>query len=412
MRVGISRREWLRLASSTAAGLALTHQPALAATADQQRASLTQPGIEPNTIKRRGTGLRGYDPQRVSPGYTLFSPLQGGGMVVLIDLEGAVTHTWNMPYPPGLYGYLTDKGTLFYNGKIPNDTFMGKLAFQGGVALEVDWNGEALWEVRQPDHHHDGRLLRNGNVLLSCATALPADVADQVKGGISGTEDNGTIYADYIVEMTTGGEKVWEWHVWDHLDTASHPITQPSDTRAEWAHGNTVIELPDGNILLSMRDISTIVRINRQTDEIDWELGPPPLSGAHAVNPLANGNLLIFDNGPYRVDQTTVTSAETPFSQVLEVDPTTNAVVWKYQEGANFFSALISNAQRLPNGNTLVNEGQFGRIFEVTRDGDVVWEYVNPYFGPNTAQPKAQTNNVFRAYRYTADEIARARAAS
>jgi hypothetical protein len=36
-----------------------------------------------------------------------------------------VTHTWKMPYPPGLYGYLTDKGTLFYDGKIPNDTFIG-----------------------------------------------------------------------------------------------------------------------------------------------------------------------------------------------------------------------------------------------------------------------------------------------
>ena len=265
-----------------------------------------------------------------------------------------------------------------------------------------------------PEHHHDGRLLRNGNVLLLCAMALPADVAAQVKGGISGTEDNGTIYGDYIVEMTMRGEKIWEWRVWDHLDTASHPITLPSDTRAEWTHGNAVVELPDGDILLSMRDISTIVRINRQTDEIDWEFGPPPLSGAHAVNPLANGNLLIFDNGPYRVDQATVAPTAALFSRVIEVDPTTNTIVWKYQEPAspNFFSALISNAQRLPNGNTLVNEGQFGRIFEVSPDGDVVWEYVNPYFGPSTAPPKAQTNYVFRAYRYTADEIARARTAS
>jgi hypothetical protein len=49
-----------------------------------------------------------------------------------------------------------------------------------------------------------------------------------------------------------------------------------------------------------------------------------------------------------------------------------------------------------------------GRFFEVTTDGEVVWEYVNPYFaGPE----KTQTNQVFRVYRYAAEEIARAQKA-
>ena len=63
--------------------------------------------------------------------------------------------------------------------------------------------------------------------------------------------------------------------------------------------------------------------------------------------------------------------------------------------------------QRLPNGNTLICEGDFGRLFEVTAGGELVWEYVNPYFG---RLPKAKNNRVFRAYRYSAEEIARARA--
>jgi hypothetical protein len=65
----------------------------------------------------------------------------------------------------------------------------------------------------------------------------------------------------------------------------------------------------------------------------------------------------------------------------------------------------------LPNGNTLINEGQFGRFFEVTPAGEVVWEYVNPYFGPANVAPGKQMNNVFRIYRYTEDEVARARKA-
>ena len=33
------------------------------------------------------------------------------------------------------------------------------------------------------------------------------------------------------------------------------------------------------------------------------------------------------------------------------------------------------------NGNTFINEGARGRFFEVTPDGKIVWEYLNPYHG-------------------------------
>jgi hypothetical protein len=63
--------------------------------------------IDQNPIRRRGTGLRGLDPSRASPGFTLFAPANRDGTVYLIDLKGGIVHTWRMPYPPGQYGYLT-----------------------------------------------------------------------------------------------------------------------------------------------------------------------------------------------------------------------------------------------------------------------------------------------------------------
>ena len=76
--------------------------------------------VEQNTTRRRGVGLRALNPERASPGFTLFAPLiWGDGKVYLIDLDGKVVHTWSMPYPPGLSGYLTERGTLFYNGRRP-----------------------------------------------------------------------------------------------------------------------------------------------------------------------------------------------------------------------------------------------------------------------------------------------------
>lgn len=53
------------------------------------------------------------------------------------------------------------------------------------------------------------------------------------------------------------------------------------------------------------------------------------------------------------------------------------------------------SAQRLVNGNTLITEGADGRLFEVTTAGDIVWEYVSPYF----TQGANRTNRVYRAYR-------------
>ncbi|MCH7626213.1 MAG: aryl sulfotransferase, partial [Chloroflexi bacterium] len=80
-------------------------------------------------------------------------------------------------------------------------------------------------------------------------------------------------------------------------------------------------------------------------------------------------------------------------------------IVWEYHDSPpfNFFSPYISGARRLPNGNTLITEGNFGRIFQVTPEGEVVWEYISPYFD---ARPDGMvTNAVFRSTFYMAEEL-------
>ena len=269
--------------------------------------------------------------------------------------------------------------------------------------MEADWHGRVLWEVQHPDHHHDGILLRNGNVLLLCLVQLPRELVPKIKGGMPGTEHHGTMYGDRLVEMTTDGRIVWEYRTWEHLDPETDRITAIQEPRDAWTNGNGLAELPNGDIVVSFRTISTVIIIDRKTGKIIWKLGAPPLCGQHAPTPLTNSNLLIFDNGPHRLDH------PMPFSRVIEVNVATKQIFWKYQEKREyeFFSPRISNAQRLPNGNTLICEGDFGRLFEVTHEGELVWEYVNPYFGEG---PNGLNNRVFRAYRYSAEEIDKARA--
>jgi hypothetical protein len=243
--------------------------------------------------------------------------------------------------------------------------------------------------------------MRNGNVLMLCIEEVPPDLAAKVRGGLPGSEHDGVMCSDKVVEMTREGEVVWEWHAWEHLDPEVDRIT-PQDWREEWTHANTVDELPDGDILVSFRNISTIAIIERRTGNIRWRLGPEVLAQQHHPNLLPNGNILVFDNGMHR------TNAPFSFSRVLEIDPETKQIVWIYRDQPvfNFFSPYESGAQRLPNGNTLICEGAFGRLFEVTREGEVVWEYINPYFGD--AGLLGENNWVFRAFRYSPEEIEKA----
>jgi hypothetical protein len=82
---------------------------------------------------------------------------------------------------------------------------------------------------------------------------------------------------------------------------------------------------------------------------------------------------LIFGNGPHRLDH------RFPFSRVIEVNPATKKIFWKYREAllSNFYSPRNSNTQRLPNANTPINEGSFGPCFEGSPVSGVAWEYVN-----------------------------------
>jgi hypothetical protein len=60
--------------------------------------------VEQIKAKRAGVGLRACDHERVFAGYTLFAPQSGGGKVYLIDIDGNLVHSWQMPYAPGNSG--------------------------------------------------------------------------------------------------------------------------------------------------------------------------------------------------------------------------------------------------------------------------------------------------------------------
>ncbi len=344
-------------------------------------------------------GITALDEERACPGYVLYTPVFGSGEPLLIDLHGNVIHKWQMPYPPAFWGYLLPDGNLFYGGRVVDETplpFPAWEILKGGAILVADWHGNVLWEYRDPMHHHDARRTKSGGAIYLGLYAVPPDIEAQVKGGIP-LEDGNSMWADEIVEVDAEGNRIWEWRAHEHLDVETEILTF-NDPRENWTHGNTVVPLPDNRVMVSFRSISTVGIIDKATGYFEWKLGGDVLAQQHDPSMLPNGNVLIFDNGTHRRD-----SAFT-YSRVIEVDPSSNEIVWEYQDSPslNFHSNIVSGARRLPNGNTLIAEGFFGRIFQVTPEGEVVWEYINPDFSQG---PFGEGNAVFKAEHYMPGEI-------
>jgi outer membrane protein assembly factor BamB len=131
-----------------------------------------------------------------------------------------------------------------------------------------------------------------------------------------------------------------------------------------------------GQILLSMREPGMIVVLDPDTEKVVWAIRGPWVA-QHDPDLLPNGHMLLFDNrGHYD-------SEGQDKSRVIEFDPHTYKIVWEYtgDDKKPLYSAARSAQERLPNGNTLITESEGGRLIEVTPNGEIVWEYVNPVRG-------------------------------
>lgn len=340
------------------------------------------------------TGLLLNDPKHAFPGYTLFTPMYGK-QTYLLDVNGKVAHEWALPGEVGSYAHLLPGGTLL--ATIHTSGGPEHLAGKGGHFVELDKAGQIVWEYRDDFQHHDFRRLANGNTIYIAWERLSPELTATIRGGKAGTDYAEGIWGDCLREVDRAGKLVWEWRAGDNFDFTKYAL-KPDVARHEYAHPNALHPMADGNILVSLRSIDTIVVIDRKTGKIVWERHEPAWGGQHDAQELPNGNILLFANrlnlGPQRG------------SAVVEFDPKTNETVWEYMAKPThtFDSHFISGAQRLGNGNTLICEGLWGRIFEVTREGAIVWEYVNPHFTPERPEVRRpNVNYVFRALRYAPD---------
>jgi hypothetical protein len=295
--------------------------------------------------------VRLYDPERAWGGYTL--DLFWGRVPTLVDMNGRIVHAWPE-------ARVRSRVRL-----LPDGSLLG-LSLARSV-VEYDWEGRLTWQYdcgeRLP--HHDVRRLANGNVLVP--------VLDR------------TTRSDDLLEIDRQGNVVWEWHSAVHL---AHLFTREVNRMVDRTHINSVQELPEniwfrngderfrpGNVLVSSRSLNAALLIDRRTGAVVWVYNDQ-LDRQHEALMIepgrpGAGNVLIFDNeygSQYRYRS----------SQVRMIRPTDGALVWSYAAGG-FYSPTVGLQQALPNGNVLIASSRGKRTFEVTRDGEIVWQWAPPF---------------------------------
>jgi len=352
--------------------------------------------------RTRIKGLTYCDTRRAFRGFTLLTPVHGQS-VWMIDMFGEVVKDWQFPFPAGSYGELLPGGNILYVGRDTNhDLFEPEGAT--GIIIEADSGAHILWRYEDSRLHHGAFRMKNGNTLVMKWVDLPPDFSRKVFGRQESNVQDTPTLGDVIQEIRPDGSVAWEWIAHEHVDPdelARCPLCPP-DT---WLHANSVSELQNGDLLVSFCKVNTVGIIDKKTKKLVWRWGTDgELAHQHAPVMLDNGNILIFDNGyhPNGLAQN--------YSRLVEV-ARKKEKVWSYDGPSGgdmkqqIYSSMWSNCQRLANGNSLGCEGTTGRIFEVTKGGDLVWEWVNYLPGDREVHNPIDSRSLplFGALRYGMD---------
>ena len=331
------------------------------------------------TINKVGVTL--WDKERSYAGINIYNP-RNLTRAYLMDMSGSIVHTWSAERGEGDSWHHIE---MCENGDL-------MAIVKDEVLMRLDWDSNVRW-VQKMRFHHDIAVTDTGDIYtvarkdeVAFMFGLPVPVLNdymvvlssdgKAKREISLFKVVGNrlpfdrLPGIYSLTVDRGARR----EIFERKAQLGHVFRR--GTLPDIFHNNSV-EVIDrdisglckkGDLLISIKRLDLIGIVDVDTEELVWSWGPGDLSMQHHPTLLENGNILVFDNG-----------VERGYSRIVELDPLARKIVWEYKAipPEEFFSYSRGGNQRLPNGNTLITESDTGHVFEVTKDGDVVWEFYN-----------------------------------
>ena len=317
------------------------------------------------------TGVTVHNKELTCAGPTLY--VSGHGYACIIDMEGKRLHSWDYKltdvWPERKIANSVDDNRLWrYAHLFENGDLLA--IFEGFGLIKIDKDSNLIWAYPGLAHH-DLDVTSNGDiyVLTRKAHLVPRIKPEEpiLEDFITILDRNGREKRSFslleAVERSPFKAKLLE-RIPDYLDIFHTNTIECLDGSFE--HLSPIFKR--GNILTSFKLLDAIAIIDPIAEKVVWEM-TGTWARQHKPTLLKNGNILLFDNNP-----------PIAHSSVLEIMPLTAKVVWQYKGSppSTFFTGSCGAAQSLNNGNILITESEDGRIFEITQDKTIVWEYINP----------------------------------
>ena len=278
----------------------------------------------------------------------------------------------------GLFAYGTEIPGMSkkYTWYLQDEDFIDLDTFQMGNGYLAD--------------NHDFQLLPNGHALMLCYDSQIIDMSEIVEGGHPVANITGAV----IQELDVHKNVIFQWRSWDHIPIMDTYLDLTA-ANFGYIHVNSIeLDETDGNIILSCRETSEVIKISRVTGEVMWRMGgknneftfineheenaPRYFKLMHDVRRYANGHLTMFDNGADKRDM------ERTYSRAVEYDVNevnkTATMVWEFRHAPDLLALSGGNAIRLANGNTVIRWGGLARagdapaMTEVDPNGELVYE--------------------------------------
>lgn len=369
------------------------------------------------------SGVTRYDTEKAYNGFTLYAPAHEH-KAYLIDMQGNKVHSWAMPFsqlwPNPAHTTLKEptpdhqivwRGMYLYPNGDLLAVYNAVITPTGHGLVKLDKDSNVIWSLPIRAHHYvdvgdDGRIY-----------TLTLDIHMKGVEGVDGFDF--PILEDNVAVISADGEVLKEISlikafanspyfadVTDYM-TRKRRLDVDMSTAAggDVLHTNTVsyidkeaadgsLMFEEGQLLLSMRELDMLAVMDPETEQIVWAMRGF-WRAQHSPKLLPNGRIMLFDNQGPQGGQ---------YSRVVEFGPVTGKIYWSYTgtEDEPFYSYIRSHQDPLPNGNVLVTSFQNGRVFEVTRDNKIVWEYYSPDRLPGHAN---RVSGLHGAMRFTQEDL-------
>ena len=377
---------------------------------------ISEPGTEAGKVSL-------YHPDQMQEGYILVNDASSNRVYLMDKPESNILREWHLPEGIGNDAVLLENGNLLVALMDEDPAF--QFGGYGGRLAIIGPEGKILWDFTYSDQdnlsHHDIEMLPNGNILFLAWERKKG--LELKKVGYTGGDEE--LFIEKILEIDpSNNEIVWQWNSWDHLiqdeiqdlanfgSVSGHPYKININYKDEYEEGSHNGDIMHANaieydeerdvIYLSVNYYSEVWVIDHSTTtsearsetggnsgkggDLIYRFGNPDAYESPAGNRMFYHNhnptlvpdtnrILVFSNGIPAVDNHSIVyELELPAAFDLKSDLNNELNIYWNFDHEDLFSAKVSGAHRLPNGNTLITEGTSG-FWEVTNNKEIVWKF-------------------------------------